>query len=145
MRFGRTFQDCLFLIIVVLISLVLYVGGLGFYSDDWAFLGALSTFGDLGEALQLAYLDPTLRADVVTPKLDVREDGIFTSYGGHPVKHPYSERLLIYDYRHGTVYPVSAADDARRYFDEVNPDRGRTCPPSTDGAGSPVLPRLLPL
>src|SRR3990172_1739184 len=32
-------QDCLFLSIVVLLSFCLYVRGLGFYSDDWSFLG----------------------------------------------------------------------------------------------------------
>jgi hypothetical protein len=36
------FQDCLFLIIVVLLSLILYVWRLGFYSDDWAFLSNFS-------------------------------------------------------------------------------------------------------
>lgn len=35
-------HDCLFLAVVVVLSLVTYVGGLGFYSDDWSFLGWLS-------------------------------------------------------------------------------------------------------
>ena len=41
-----TIQDCLFLSIVVLLSLCLYVGGLGFYSDDWSKLGYLSMSED---------------------------------------------------------------------------------------------------
>jgi hypothetical protein len=36
-------RDSLFLAVAVLLSLVLYVGGLGFNSDDWSFLGKLST------------------------------------------------------------------------------------------------------
>lgn len=39
-------QDCLFLSLVVLLSILLYVHKLGFYSDDWAFLGAFSTSKD---------------------------------------------------------------------------------------------------
>src|SRR3989304_4822686 len=41
-----TIQDCLFLCIVVLLSLCLYVGGLGFYSDDWSYLGYFSMSED---------------------------------------------------------------------------------------------------
>lgn len=33
-------QDCFFLIFMVLLSGLPYVGKLGFYADDWAFLGA---------------------------------------------------------------------------------------------------------
>jgi hypothetical protein len=39
-------QDCLFLSLVVLLSLILYVQSLGFYSDDWSFFGYLSTSAD---------------------------------------------------------------------------------------------------
>lgn len=39
-------QDCLFLSLVVLLSLILYVRGLGFYSDDWGYLGYLRTSED---------------------------------------------------------------------------------------------------
>ncbi|MEK6321646.1 MAG: hypothetical protein AABN33_08180 [Acidobacteriota bacterium] len=39
-------QDCLFLTLVVLLSLVLYIKDLGLYSDDWHFLGLLSNSSD---------------------------------------------------------------------------------------------------
>jgi len=39
-------QDCLFLSLVVLLSLILYVQSIGFYSDDWSFFGYLSTSAD---------------------------------------------------------------------------------------------------
>lgn len=35
------FQDCLFLLLVVFLSLVFYLPRLGFYSDDWVFLSLL--------------------------------------------------------------------------------------------------------
>ena len=40
------FSDGLFLVAIVLGSAALYVTQLGFYSDDWAFLGSLTTHGD---------------------------------------------------------------------------------------------------
>ena len=39
-----TLQDCLFLTFVVVLSLFLYVHGLGFYSDDWAVWAMFSYF-----------------------------------------------------------------------------------------------------
>lgn len=36
-----TFQDCLFLVLVIFVSLVFYLPKLGFYSDDWVFLSLL--------------------------------------------------------------------------------------------------------
>ena len=39
-------QDCLFLTLVVWLSLILYLRNLGLYSDDWHFLGLLSNSSD---------------------------------------------------------------------------------------------------
>lgn len=39
-------RDCFFLALVVILSTLLYIGDLGFYSDDWAFLGSMSTSPD---------------------------------------------------------------------------------------------------
>jgi hypothetical protein len=39
-------QDCLFLFLVVLLSSLLYIGGLGFYHDDWNFLKYLNNSRD---------------------------------------------------------------------------------------------------
>src|SRR5437868_3232312 len=60
MRFSSTAQDCFFLSLVVLLSLVLYVWGLGFYSDDWIFLEYLSTSADqsLSGLFQLLMRNP---------------------------------------------------------------------------------------
>ncbi len=43
-RVGGTLQDCLFLTFVVVLSFILYIYGLGFYSDDWAFWAVFSHF-----------------------------------------------------------------------------------------------------
>ncbi|MCI0602241.1 hypothetical protein L0156_04445 [bacterium] len=39
-RLSKNAQDYLFLALVITLSFILYIGGLGFYSDDWAFFGA---------------------------------------------------------------------------------------------------------
>lgn len=49
--------DCIFLAVVVGLSLVLYAGKLGFYSDDWAFLGSLHSFGNFSNAGRSAIFD----------------------------------------------------------------------------------------
>jgi hypothetical protein len=46
----RRVRDCLFLVFVVAASVAPYVTRLGFYSDDWAFLGSLNSFGDFSNA-----------------------------------------------------------------------------------------------
>jgi hypothetical protein len=56
LRNRATARDCLFLLGLVGTSVVLYTSGLGFYSDDWAFLRILETtdqrsFGGLVQAL----------------------------------------------------------------------------------------------
>ena len=45
-RLPSTARDCLFLAGLVALSVVLYTDGLGFYSDDWAFLRILDTTSD---------------------------------------------------------------------------------------------------
>ena len=47
---GTQLLDCLFLALIVAISVAPYVWRLGFYSDDWAFLGSLNSFGDFSNA-----------------------------------------------------------------------------------------------
>jgi len=44
--YQESLNDCVFLFIVVLISFILYIGKLGFYCDDWGFLGQLKMTAD---------------------------------------------------------------------------------------------------
>ena len=39
-------QDCLFLVSIIFVSFILYLPGLGFYSDDWVFLSLLQLSDD---------------------------------------------------------------------------------------------------
>ncbi|MBA2639349.1 MAG: hypothetical protein H0U77_05025, partial [Nocardioidaceae bacterium] len=57
-------HDAVFLVVVMALSVLPYIGQLGFYSDDWAFLGSLVTVGDhsaIGDPVVVdwaAYLRP---------------------------------------------------------------------------------------
>ncbi|RPI48833.1 MAG: hypothetical protein EHM55_24920, partial [Acidobacteria bacterium] len=41
-----TTRDIAFLAAAVVLSIISYIGGLGFYSDDWAFIGLYATAPD---------------------------------------------------------------------------------------------------
>jgi hypothetical protein len=46
LRFRAELEDCLFLLFSIWVSAALYLWWLGFYSDDWAFLGTLTLSDD---------------------------------------------------------------------------------------------------
>ena len=75
---------------------------------------------DLAGALIIAYRDPTLRADVVTPNLQIEEKGI--SVREH--FYPYDEKLLLYNFAQKTIHQLTDAETAHRYSQMLNPDRG---------------------
>lgn len=52
-------RDCIFLSLVLILSLILYIRGLGFYSDDWAFLSILLHSGadSLSDLFRVMYND----------------------------------------------------------------------------------------
>lgn len=56
-------RDCAFLSFILFLSFVLYIGGLGFYSDDWHFLSTLSHAGNasLSDSFQALYADENVR------------------------------------------------------------------------------------
>jgi hypothetical protein len=60
LRDGARGRDCLFVASVIAVSAAPYVSRLGFASDDWAFLGSLTTHGDLsapGRSTEYAFAD----------------------------------------------------------------------------------------
>jgi hypothetical protein len=78
-------QDCLFLCLIVLLSLILYVQGLGFYHDDWAFWAVLSTSRDqsLSGLCQTLYSrDVNLRQ---RPVQILYLAGLYRLFGLHPL------------------------------------------------------------
>jgi hypothetical protein len=68
---------------------------------------------DLAGALQLRRGDPTLSADVATPRLQPTAVGLeSTSYGAVMTTYPYGERLLLYDASAGEVHALPDAATA---------------------------------
>ncbi len=88
---------------------------------------------DLAGALQVMYRDPTLKADVATPRLAVGDAGITTSIYGEPVTYPYDDRLFAYHAGTAAVQRLADAALARAYFDKET-FRLR-CPPGKEGLG----------
>jgi hypothetical protein len=90
---------------------------------------------DLAGALQLLYRDPTIKADVVNPTLEVREDGIHTFEYDVASRYPYGPDVFLYHFGRREVRTFPDAGAARSYFAEVNPDRNGDCPPGWGGWG----------
>jgi hypothetical protein len=94
---------------------------------------------DLRGALRIMYGDPTLQADVVTPRMSVGEDALRTTiYVSNVTRHPY-ERLVIFHSGLGLVRWIAGADEARRYFREFNPDLSNGCPRGMEGRGVSIF------
>lgn len=89
---------------------------------------------DLAGALMMIYRDAELRADVVTPRLEVGDEGLRTSLYGVTSVYPY-RNLSIYDDATGRLHLIRDAGHARAYFSTSNPDRGRRCPKGSEGMG----------
>lgn len=105
-----------------------YVGPAVVFDASW----------DLQGALRLAYRDPDMLADVVSPDVKVAEDGVHTVVYGAETIYPY-RRLLVFNFRHGVGVALPNAEEARRYFDRYNPDYSNGCPPGRAGHGVEVF------
>ncbi len=103
-----------------------YLGPAVVFESNW----------DLAGALLLHYGDRRLRADVVTPKLRVRQDGVSTSIYG--VESVYTfDRLLVYHFGKKLGQWLRNAEQASEYFRASNPDLNAECP-GKEGHGAPV-------
>ena len=102
-----------------------YVGPAPVFEANW----------DLAGALQLLYRDPTIKADVVNPTLEIREDGIHTFEYDVASRYPYGPDVFLYHFGRREVRTFPDAEAARSYFAEVNPDRNGGCPPGFGGWG----------
>jgi cellulose synthase/poly-beta-1,6-N-acetylglucosamine synthase-like glycosyltransferase len=105
-----------------------YVGPAVVFESEW----------DLKGALQTIYHDPTLRADIVTPRLSVAKQGINTEIYTFPSQYPY-KNLYIYNMSNKNVYPIPNAQTANAYFQKFNPDYNNNCPPGSAGNGVSVF------
>lgn len=93
---------------------------------------------DLQGALLMRYADYALRADVVSPRLEIGDDGLQTSIYGSRQRHAY-DGLFVYHFPTRRLQALPDAATARRYFEYVSPDLGRSCPPGEPGRGVRVF------
>jgi hypothetical protein len=99
-----------------------YAGPAVVFEANWDLAGALRTF----------YQDPTLKADVVTPRLTVTNAGIVTTIYQQPTMYRYEPRLFVYHSGTGEVRTFGDVGSARAYFARRQP---LVCPEAHEGVG----------
>jgi len=92
---------------------------------------------DMTGALHMRYRDPSLWADVVTPRLHVREDGVETIIYGRDRFYPYGN-LKVYDFRRRKALDLPDLKSALAYFGKMGPAQS-FCPEGNEGDGVPVF------
>jgi hypothetical protein len=108
-----------------------YAGPALVFESAWDFSGALS----------VVYGDPTIKADIVTPRLTVEPTHVSTViYSVLGKQYPYGTDLLVYDFERDAAEPLTDYATAQRYFQRNNPDRSNGCPPGIEGLGVRLLP-----
>lgn len=98
------------------------------------------SYWDLRGALAVRYRQPSLKADVVTPRLHVDGTGLRTTTYGVEQLYPYGPDLYLYDDRTGAVDELSDVRTAERRIAPVGREVRTGCPAGTEGAGERVLP-----
>lgn len=97
------------------------------------------TWWDMTGMLRILYNDPSLAGDVVTRKVSLREDGVYTRiYGDLVGPYPY-EKLVVFNLQRGQLEPLPGPFAARRYFEMNNPTGEGNCRPSTEGVGEALF------
>lgn len=104
-----------------------YIGPATVFESNW----------DLEGALKIRYQDNTIRADIVTPDLGIKENMLRTSHYG--VQNYPFKNLVIYNYQKKKSYPLSNAEDARHYFEMINPNYKVNCKDGRVGFGEPIF------
>lgn len=97
------------------------------------------TSWDVGGMLQVVYRDSTLRGDIVTPDLEVRPSGLYTTIYGETTHYPYDDRLWLYNLELRKTYRLTNEVAALRYFNAFRPDGTRECPAGEEGVGTRIL------
>jgi hypothetical protein len=104
-----------------------YLGPAIVFEADW----------DLAGALQLTYGDPTLKANVVTPRLRTEADALSFTLYNTATRYPYSSRLFVYNARTGNVHSLPNREAAQAYFEKSL--ASWSCPPGHEGIGVEVF------
>ena len=107
-----------------------YSGPAVVFETDW----------DTTPALQLALGDSSLKGDVVSSGLTLRDAAIDTViYGDAEGHYPYGNHLFLYNVRLHSVMSLPSREAAESYFRAVNPTRTSGCPPAREGVGAKVF------
>src|SRR5438477_7775667 len=61
---------------------------------------------DLKGALQAKYHDGSIKADIVTPRLQVKKDGIYTEIYTFRERYVYQYPMYIYNFNTKGTYPI---------------------------------------
>jgi len=98
------------------------------------------TDGDATGAVQIAFGDPSLRSDVVSPDLHFERSAVTTTYYGAPEeRYSYADDLFIYNARSRTLRTLRSFEDARSYLRIENSAADRGCPIARDGNGVTIF------
>jgi hypothetical protein len=92
---SETTRDCLFLGLVMVVSFLPYLGGLGLYSDDWAFLGALDTAGDRSPATLLLTQWHATANLPMRPTQVAHQALLYWLFGLHPLPYHLSNAVVL--------------------------------------------------
>ncbi len=114
--------------VIILDGICPYIGPATVFESQW----------DLRGAMQIMYQDPSIVADVVTPRLKIESDGLHTSIYSYPSQYQY-DHIVIYNYQTKQSYSIINEQTARSYFKEHNPDLSNGCPPSKTGSGVSIF------
>jgi hypothetical protein len=105
-----------------------YIGPAAVFESRW----------DLAGALQRAFSEPNLRADVLTPSVKVSADGLTATIYDVESHYPYG-RLFIYNLGDHTLYAVTDESAALGYLRSISPDLATRCPPAREGVGVEIF------
>ena len=90
---------------------------------------------DLKGALQAQYNEESIKADIVTPRLQVKKDGIYTQIYTFRERYAYQYPMYIYNFNTKGTYSIQDEESALNYFQTYNPNYSNGCPISSAGNG----------
>lgn len=106
-----------------------YVGPAPVFETQW----------DVTGALRLIYQDPSLRGNVASTDLEIRDDGLYSKIYGTTLGPYIYQNLFIYNHQRKSIYSLTDANSARHYFTHINPYSKNGCRWSKEGLGETVF------
>ncbi|QHT70112.1 hypothetical protein GXP67_27430 [Rhodocytophaga rosea] len=108
-----------------------YSGPAVVYESSW----------DLCGSLMILYNKFDLNANIVTPNLKVRKDGLnaYLYAGANFTHHPYNDKMFIYHIGRKSIHYIPDSLAAQKYFQEFNPTFNNDCPTGAEGMGVEIF------